>query len=156
MTDFENPFTPLEKTDAHMVMLDNDDLPSLITFVRLHQNLQKHIDLLTDQKSSTRKKIDRIADAIGEADSKGHLVVSIDDEQSGVSKVTRQRRVSKNFDQPSAYDILVAKNLEERCTKQVTVLDEEAIMSAYNEGLLTDEDIEKMFPEKVTWATIIK
>jgi hypothetical protein len=44
----------------------------------------------------------------------------------------------------------------ETCTKTITVLDQDAVMAAYYEGKLTDEDIDTMFPEKITWAIVLE
>ena len=37
----------------------------------------------------------------------------------------------------------------------VPVLDEDAIMSAFYEGYLTEEDIDAMFPSKTSYAFIV-
>jgi hypothetical protein len=142
------------ETDIFTPLLE--DIDALINYVRQHEQIKLNLDLLNDRKSFVRERIEKITEEIGEPDAKGHIVVSIDDSVSGVSKVTRQRRVSKNFNSEIAYNILGSKNLQERCMKQVVVLDEEAVMAVYNEGLLTDEDIDAMFPEKIIWATVIK
>jgi hypothetical protein len=144
-------FSPLEPVVDVSV-----DVASLTQLIRQHEHIKKNMDMLNDRKSFVRTKIDELTVALGEEDSKGHVYVNIDDPLTGVSKVTRQRRVSKNLDQNIAYNILFAKKLHERCIKKIVVIDEEAIMAAYNEDLLTDEDIDKMFPEKITWATVIK
>jgi len=139
-----------------MPMAEDEGLEGLINYVRQHEQIKSNMDMLTERKTFVRGQIDRMTEELGKEDAKGHIVVELNDTVSGVSKVTRQRRVSKNFNEEEAHAILKEKDLIERCVKTVAVLDEEAVMAAYNEGLLTDEDIDKMFPEKVTWATVIK
>ena len=60
------------------------------------------------------------------------------------------------LNEKSAESILRDKNIFEACTKQITVLDPDVIMSKYYDGELTDDDIDTMFPEKIVWALVLE
>ena len=55
-------------------------------------------------------------------------------------------------DDAKAEAIARAMGLFDRLFKPVMVLDEDAVMVAREEGLLTDQQVEQMFPQKVTHA----
>lgn len=66
----------------------------------------------------------------------------------------RERRVSQSLDMDAAIVILTQKGLAERCIKPVPTIAEDEVMAALYEGKLTEEDVDTMFPKKVTWAFI--
>lgn len=127
----------------------------LIDNVRQNSLLKEEIDNLTKRQSDIKERINKTVVAFGEEDDRGHIVIDIDDEVTGITKVMRQKRVSKSLDQSVAEELLEQKGLKDRCLQPIYVLNEEQIMSAYYEGLLTEEDIDKMFPGKVTWALVM-
>ena len=55
-----------------------------------------------------------------------------------------------------AEDILTKKGIKEACIKMMPILDESAIMAAFYEGHLTEQDIDTMFPSKVSYAFIVE
>lgn len=128
------------------------ELKELIRYVQQNVMLKGEADKIAERQKEVKDFINQGVDELAEEDSRGHLVVEINDEVSGISKVVRQRRVSKSLDQETAELILKSKGLEERCFTMVPVLNEEEIMAAFYEGLLTEADIDAMFPAKVTWA----
>jgi hypothetical protein len=130
------------------------DKKEFISYVRQNATLKEEAERLTARQNDVKKRIQQGIDVLGEVDSRGHIVVEIDDDVTGIGKVIRQRRVSKSLDMEIAEQVLEAKGLSERCVKMVPVLDEDEIMAAFYEGELTEEDIDSMFPTKVTWALV--
>jgi len=124
--------------------------------VRQYVALKDQIDSLNKRKDDIKGRIFAVAENYGEPTDKGHIVFSINEETTGTKSIVKQRRASKVFNEETADTVLTTKSLKERCVKTVEVLDEDAIMAAYYEGLLTDSDIDSMFPEKVTWALILE
>ena len=90
-----------------------------------------------------------------EPDDRGHRVLSVNDDIVGNIKVTKQKRVSKTLDMAVAEEILTRKGIKDACIKMVPTLDDSAIMSAFYEGYLTEEDIDKMFPAKESYAFLL-
>lgn len=128
----------------------------IIELVRQHTSLKDRIDSSTSLHNEIKDKIREGIRILGEADDRGHIVVDIDDDLTGVKKVMQQRKVTKNLDMEVATDILKAKGLYDRCVVMIPALDEQEIMAAYYDGLITEEDIDTMFPAKVSWALVIK
>lgn len=74
----------------------------------------------------------------------------------GVTAVVRQRRVSTLVDETAAEAVARAHNLYERLFRPVMALDEGAVVVALEEGLLTDNDVERVFPKKVVHALVLE
>ena len=128
----------------------------LVDLVRQNVVLKDRIDGLTSMQTEVKSKLRDGVKELGQEDDKGHLVVELDDDSLGVTQVVHQRRVSKTLDIEIAKSILDSKGLSDRCITMVPVLDENEIMLAYQDGLITEEDIDTMFPAKVTWALVMK
>jgi len=139
----------------------NDEAPDL-NLEPIKKEIQQYVFLkdevtnLETRVGQIKKRIISAIEEFGEPNDKGSLVLPIHDEKSGTANVVKQRRVSKQFDEDTANKILSDKNLFDSCTQTITVLDQDAVMAAYYNGFLTDEDIEAMFPEKVSWALILE
>jgi hypothetical protein len=129
---------------------------TLISEVRQYQALKDEVDLANKRKDEVKGRIFSATENYGEVTDKGHYVIDINDSLTGIKSVVKQRRAAKSFNPDAADTLLSSKGLREKCVKTVEILDEDAIMSAYYEGLLTDEDIDTMFPDKVTWALILE
>jgi hypothetical protein len=118
--------------------------------------LKDEISGLDNRVAQLKKRITNAVEDLGEVNEKGSIVLPINDPKSGTVNVVKQRRVSKVFDESTANNLLKSKNLFDECTQTITVLNQDAVMGAYYEGKLTDEDIEVMFPEKIVWALILE
>lgn len=128
----------------------------LIDYIRQNAVLKDRMDELTAIQSDVKKNLKQGIEELGEADDRGHIVVDVNDEVSGVARVMNQKRVSKNLDMDVAETVLKERGLYERCVTMVPVLNEDEIMAAFYEGDITEDDIDTMFPSKVTWALVIK
>jgi hypothetical protein len=131
------------------------NIEEMVDLVRQNATLKDRIDSTLSIQNEIKTKLRDGVKELGEEDDRGHIVVEINDDITGISKVVNQRKVSKSLDMSVAEEILKEKGLHERCVMMVPVLDEEAIMAAYYEGLVTEEDIDKMFPAKVSWALVM-
>lgn len=124
--------------------------------VQQYVSLKDQIDALGVRRDEIKKRLMTSAESFGEPNEKGSLVLAVDDEATGTRAVVKQRRVSKVMDENAAEKVLRDKDLFDSCTKQITVLDPDTIMSKYYDGELTDADIDTMFPEKVVWALVLE
>ena len=132
------------------------DKSELIDYVRQNSVLKDRLDELTSLQSDVKKNLKQGIEELGEADDRGHIVVDINDEVSGIARVMNQKRVSKTLDIEVAEKILAERGIHDRCITMVPVLNEDEIMAAFYEGVISEEDIDTMFPAKVTWALVIK
>lgn len=131
------------------------NVTEMIELVRQNATLKDRIDSTVAIQNDIKERLRDGLKELGEVDDRGHVVVEINDDLTGIKKVVNQRKVSKSLDMSVAEEVLKEKGLHERCVMMVPVLDEEAIMAAYYEGLVTEEDIDKMFPAKVSWALVM-
>lgn len=124
------------------------------SIVRQYLSLKDEATLLTNRTNQLKEQLLTAVDQ-EEFDEKGHKKLILEDDIKGQVTLTKQRRVSKSLDMSIAEDILTAKGIKDKCLKMVPVLDESAIMAAFYEGLLTEDDIDTMFPAKVTYAFLV-
>ena len=90
----------------------------------------------------------------GTEDDSGHLLLNLTHPVGKWSGIQRQRRVTDTVDEPTALSILDERGLTDRCVRMVPQIDQDAIYAALYEGLLTEEDIYRMFPPKITYALV--
>jgi hypothetical protein len=132
------------------------DLDPIRREVQQYVTLKDEAEAITERVNTIKKRLTGYIEDLGEPNEKGSIVLTVDDERTGTRSIVKQRRVSKQFDEDKANSILQSKGVFETCTKTITVLDQDAVMAAYYEGKLTDEDIDTMFPEKITWAIVLE
>jgi hypothetical protein len=72
----------------------------------------------------------------------------------GIARFVRQRKVLRETDEVKAEAIARRKDLYERLFKPVMMLDEDAVVVAREQGLLTDDEVEEMFPKKIQYAFV--
>jgi exoribonuclease R len=130
------------------------DLPEIIDYVRQNTVLSERISELTAMQASIKKQLKEGIAYLGVENDRGHIVIEIDDEVSGVKSIMQQKKISKSLDIEVAEEILKDKGIHERCIQLVPVLNEDEIMAAYYEGIITEDDIDTMFPSKVVWALV--
>lgn len=138
------------KTIAH-VDLNVVDVEGLLAQYKALDESEKQ---LAERKKQVRDTLSSYIEEVGEEDDKGHLVYDLGGSVAGYKQLVRQRRVKRQLDEHVAERILGQKELTERCYRLVPVLDEDAVMQALFEGLLTEGDIDVMFPTTITWAFV--
>ena len=113
--------------------------------------LKDQITQLTERQTIIKKRLTETIDEFGVEDEKGHIVLNYNEDQ----QIMKQRRVSKNLDLAAAEIILNKKGIKDTCIKMIPTLGESAIMAAFYNGHLSEEDIDTMFPSKVSYAFIV-
>lgn len=124
--------------------------------VKQYLVIKENIDFFTKRQLEMKSRVVEQLKELGEEDSKGNLVIEIKDKETKINSVVHQKRVSKSLDMEKAEQILKAKGIKDRCIITVKTISEEEIMAAYFEGLITEAEIDEMFPSKVSYALIIK
>lgn len=123
--------------------------------VRQYVAIKNELTLLTSRQTQLKSELMAALDN-ERPDEKGHKTLQVNDEVAGEVTMIKQRRVSKELDMAVAEELLTKKGIKDACVKMVPVLDESAIMTAFYEGYLTEEDIDTMFPAKETYAFLFK
>jgi len=142
-----------------MSLLDYEVQPhvpgtALARLVRDYKALTTNLDMLEKRRKEVRDRLSTIVVESGEEDEKGHIVLALPEKIDGISSLMRQRRVKRTLDEHVAERVISQAHLIDRCYRMVPVLDEDVVMQARFEGLLTDADIDSMFPTTVTWAFV--
>lgn len=129
-------------------------MDNISSLVRQYKALKDEQTMIAEREKNLKTRITTLLEEVGQEDDRGSKSVDVDD-VPGVAKVTWQRRVSKSLDMEAADKILLEKGLEERCIVMVPAINEQEIMAAFYEDLLTEQDVDTMYPEKVTWALVM-
>lgn len=126
----------------------------LLTRVRQYVSLRSRISDLTKEQDSIKTELSNLVDTDGEPDEKGHLWIHLPEEVDGYTALQRQRKVSQYLDAGTAEKLLKDKGLFERCYEMQPVLKEDEVMACLYDGLLSEEEIDIMFPKKISYAFI--
>jgi len=135
--------------------LETLDVSDLDTKYREFVLLKKSIDDLIARQNILKKDLSSFVDDNGLEDDKGHKWFDMPEYQGYVG-MQRQRRVSQKLDEEAAHELLREKGLTARCFELRPVLNEEAVMECLTEGLLTEDDVDSMYPQTITSAFILK
>ena len=130
------------------------DLESIKKHARQFIFLKDEIGVLTTRQNELKARMMAQLDEV-EPDTSGHRILEFNDDTLGDIKLTKQRRVSNPLDMQVADEILTKKGIRGACIKTVEVLDEAAIMAAFYEGHLTEQEIDTMFPPKESYAFLV-
>ena len=137
----------LEDFESGMLELNNA--------YREYVYLKKNIDSLTKRQDELKKYLMGFVEDNGVEDDKGHKWFDME-EIEGYVGMQKQRRVSQKIDEQACYDILSSKDLTARCYELKPVLDQAEVMSCLYDNLLTEDDVDTMFPKTVTNAFVLK
>jgi hypothetical protein len=118
--------------------------------------LKRQIDELTKEQKVVRDQLMELVEKDGYEDSDGHMWFDLESPVDGRVAIKRERRTKQEVDEESAEELLREYGLWDTCTKQVRVLDEDAIMSALWDSKLSEEDIDTIYPKKIIWALHVK
>ncbi len=130
-----------------------DDLKSN---VKQYVVIKDQLEMLTTRQTDIKNRLMEALEEHGETDGKGHKIIDLSDDSIGITQIIRQRKASKTFDMETAERVLNEKNIYEKCITMVPTLNEDAIMAAFYDGVLTEEEIDSMFPTKVSYAFLAK
>lgn len=131
------------------------DIDFVKATIQQYVAIKEQKDLLGKREAELKAILTDAVEESGEVDGKGHIVLEVDEPVTGVSRLVKQRKLSKPLDMEVAEALLTEKGLYDECTEQIRVLNQDAIMAAYYKEQLTEEDIDSMFPPKVTYAFIV-
>lgn len=131
-------------------------MDSVESQVREYKYLKDQIDVLSKRQKEIRNDIMTLIENTGFEDDQGHWWVEFDDEIDGVGALQRQRRVSRSLDEDRAEEVLTEVGLWESCTELKRVVDEDKVMQALYEETLSENEVDEIYPPKITWALVLK
>lgn len=132
------------------------DENNLISRTKKYAFLKSQLDYFEKEQKALRALLFEDLDEIGEEDDKGNVIIELPEEVEGYSSVVKQRRVSRKIDEALAEEIIIKHGLEDVLYKTIRVVDEDALMAALYEDVLTEEEVDEMYPQSITWALVLK
>lgn len=117
---------------------------------------KSRIEILTKEQNVIKEELNEFVIENGVEDDRGHINFELPEEVDGFRRLQRQRKVSLGLDMDAAILILTKKGLADRCIKSIPTVAEDEVMAALYEGKLTEQDIDAMFPKRISWAFIPK
>lgn len=126
-------------------------------------SLSREMVLLREQKaqiekreSVLKKELMEILERVGTpyGDSGQHRTIEFVEPIHGIARFVRQAKSSVTTDLFRAEAIARQKKIYNRLFRPVPTLDEGAVMVAREQGLLTDADVDEIFPRKTTYSFV--
>jgi hypothetical protein len=108
--------------------------------------------MMDTRSKELREKLFAALDSVGEEDTNGNIIIQLDKAIDGVVRLEKQRRVSRKLNEALAETLIDEKGLGDTLYETKRVINEEALMAAYYNGDITEEELDEMFPVSVTWA----
>jgi len=138
----------VERIDGPREFNSDDLIGQTTEYAMLKKNIEQYEARQKELKASLFEKIE----TDGFEDDKGNLWLELPEPVEGYVSLQKQKRVTRKIDEMLAEDLIEKKGLADRLYKTVRVVDEDELMAALYEGLLTEEEVDEMFPAKVVWA----
>jgi bacterioferritin (cytochrome b1) len=127
----------------------------LIGQTKEYSSLKKNIEQFETRQKELKASLFAKIESDGFEDDKGNLWLELPEEIDGYVSLQKQKRVSRKIDEMVADDLIEKKGLADRLYKTIRVVDEDELMAALYEGLLTEEEVDEMFPPKIVWALML-
>jgi hypothetical protein len=124
--------------------------------LRQYLALKKEVEVLSKRQEELKSRLKLTVEAAGETDDRGHITLKIEDDIIGDVTLTKQRKVSNPIDMDVAEALLKERGIYDKCVKMIPVLQEDAIMSCVYTDELSEADIDRMFPSKISYAFLVK
>lgn len=109
----------------------------------------KRLEKIRDEKKNALRDL---AMNNGETTEDGHVVLTLDNPVGGIKGFQLQRRVTRTLDEETAETILTLREVRDKVYRKTEVLDQDAVFHCVRMGELNDEEVDKIFPPKVTYA----
>lgn len=128
---------------------DPDDLGAQI---REYAKVKATIEMMETRSKELREKLFIKLDTEGYEDEKGNVQLDLAEAVEGIVRLEKQRRVTRKLNEPKAEEIIEAKGIGEDIFEVKRVINEDALMAAFYEEKITEDELDQMFPATVVWA----
>jgi hypothetical protein len=120
--------------------------------VREYIKIKNSMEIFEARQKELREKLFSVLDTDGLEDEKGNLQFELEQAVDGIVRIEKQRRSSRKIDEFRADEIIAELGLENDVYEMKRVINEDALMAAYYEDKITEQQLDEMFPVTVTWA----
>lgn len=130
--------------------------------------LKTEADRIGKRRDELKKRLTEVIEEEGYTDEKGSLYLDLDEPVEGADGKTYEvlkweRRVSRSLNMDKGEALVLSKTyidkadrqeypLSKRCIVMVPMLDEEEVLKAYYDGIITEEEIDSIFDDRETFA----
>lgn len=138
------------------------DMQAVVQAATEFSLLDRQEKALAKRKKELRDRLYGLVEIEGQEDEKGNLLLPLPSLCGDIQALQLQRRVSRPLNAELAEEILKSIVMSEDsgeetylwddCVEWVAVLDESKVMAAHYDGLLTEEQVDQMFPEVESFA----
>jgi hypothetical protein len=129
-----------------------EDPETLNAQVREYAKVKASLDILEARSKQLREKLFAHIDTEGYEDDKGNFRIDLPNAIDGVLSIEKQRRASRKLDELTADSLLEELGISDEVYELKRVINEDALMAAFYEGKITEEQLDEMFPVHVVWA----
>jgi hypothetical protein len=126
----------------------DDPMAQITEYIRVAAT----IDGLDARRKELREKIFAYLEEEGFEDERGNIQFPLDTPIDGVLRIEKSGRRTRKLDEEKATEIIEQQGIADDVYRMVRVIDEDALMAAYYEGKISEEQIDEMFPTTVVWA----
>lgn len=120
--------------------------------VREYVRIKATMKALDARTKELHTKLSEKIELDGYEDNAGNHVLDLTFDADGFVRLENQRRVSRKLDEDVATSIIDELGLGADIYETKVVINEDALMAAYYDKQITEEQLDIMFPAKVSWA----
>jgi hypothetical protein len=120
--------------------------------VREYIKIKSSMEIFEARAKELREKLFAVLDDEGLEDEKGNLQFDLETPVDSVVRLEKQRRSSRKLNEFRAEEIIDEVGLGDDVYEMKRVINEDALMAAYYQDKLTEDQLDEMFPVTVTWA----
>lgn len=140
----------MAKIEPEESRISNPD--TLESQVREYAKVKASMEVLESRSKELRNELFTHLDTAGFEDDKGNIQLELAQPIDGVVRLEKQRRVTRKIDEGRADEILQELGLSDEVYEVKRVVNEDALMAAYYEGKISEDQLDEMFPANVVWA----
>lgn len=120
--------------------------------VREFIKIKNSMEIFEARSKELREKLFSVLDQDGFEDEKGNIKFQFESSIDGVVGLEKQRRSTRKLNELRAEEIIEELGLADDVYEMKRVINEDALMAAYYQDKITEEQLDEMFPVSVVWA----
>lgn len=124
----------------------------------INAQIREYVKLKASEKAfkarseELREKIVEFIDAEGVEDSSGNIGIYLDEDVDGVIRLQKTRRAKRVLNEEVADAIIAEAGIADDVYEFKRTINEGALMSAFYNEQITEDQLDAMFPVDVQWA----
>jgi len=124
--------------------------------VREYIKIKNSMEIFEARQKELRAKLFAVLETDGLEDEKGNIQFDFETPIDGVVRLEKQRRSTRKLNEFLADEIIEQAGISDDVYEMKRVINEDALMAAYYQDKITEEQLDEMFPVTVTWALLTK